>query len=421
MNAPVAAPVVAVVEPFSSAAMLAPALRAAGFSPVAVVNQADDDFAVYHSALVVKDWDAVVNHHGDIAATVRRLGALSPTAVIPGIEGPSLDVAQQLADALTPGHANVAELVAARRHKYAMHRALAEAGMPIIRQVCTSDAAEVADWIDREGLAGQDLVIKPPNSAGTVGMSFVPGGEGWRERFEAVVGTRDKLGVQRDEILVQEHVTGTEFAIDTVSSGGRHSVTDLLRYRRVRLGRGMAIYDSVEWLPYDRSRYGELLDYGLAALDAVGLRNWAAHTEIIMTDDGPRLMEINPRLAGAGNPAVTMIATGESQVTRIVDVCAGRGPELPEGFTLRQHVMAVFLIAHSTGTVRNAEILEEARALPSYHSPVRLVTTGDRVEATTDILTSMTMGYVILAADDRAQLDVDREAIRALEKQLVID
>jgi biotin carboxylase len=416
-------PVVAVVEPYSSAAMLAPALRDRGLSPVAVINQASPEYASYpyRPTLRVQDWDAVVNHHGDIDATIDRLGALAPRAVIPALEGSALGLAQQLADALTPGCANVAELLDARRHKYVMHEAVAAAGLPVIRQICTADAGEVAAWIEREGLTGHDLVVKPPASAGTIGVSLAPRGEGWREQFTALLGTRNKTGVLSEQVLVQEHVTGTECVVDTVSYGGRHSITDLLRYRRVRLGEGMAVYDSVEWIPYDLDAYGELVDYGLRALDAVGLRHWAAHTEIMMTGDGPRLLEINPRLAGAGNPAVTKIATGESQVTRIVDVCAGRGTDLPAGFTLRRRVMAVFLIAHSTGVVRNAEILEKARLLPSYHSPVRLVKTGDNVEATTDILTSMMMGYVILAHERAEQVYADREAIRELEKELVIE
>ena len=135
-----------------------------------------------------------------------------------------------------------------------MHQALAEAGLPIIRQICTTDPEEVAAWIAREGLAGQDLVIKPTTSAGTVGVSRAPGGEGWRERFTDLLGTYDKLGVVAEDVLVQEHMTGTEYAIDTVSHHGRHSITDIIKYRRIPYGEGIAVYDSVEWLPYDTER-----------------------------------------------------------------------------------------------------------------------------------------------------------------------
>ncbi|MFV2178029.1 ATP-grasp domain-containing protein [Actinomadura sp. LOL_016] len=413
-------PVVAIVRPFTSAAMVAPALRRAGFSPVAVMDYAGPSLGPLHSSHDPAEYDAVINHHGDIDETIARLGALKPIAVVPGVEA-ALQEAQDLSDALAPEFSNDPALVDARRHKYLMHRALADAGLPVPRQICTTDPAEVTAWIDREGLAGHDLVIKPPTSAGTVGVSRAPGGEGWRERFDAMLGTRDKLDVVAEEVLVQEQLTGVEYAIDTVSHDGRHSITDMIKYRRVPYGEGIAVYDSVEWLPYDTGVHGEMIDYGLGALDAVGLRNWAAHTEIMMTPDGPRLLEVNARLAGAGNPAVTEIATGESQVTRIVDVCRGLGPKLPPGYTLRRNVMAVFLMSHSTGIVRNAEIYDAARALPSYHSPVHLVRTGDHVDASTDLFASMTMGYIILAHEDSAQIHADREAIRAIEKDLDVE
>ncbi|MFC0436606.1 ATP-grasp domain-containing protein [Kutzneria buriramensis] len=413
-------PVVAVLEPYSSAALLGPALRSAGFSPVAVTYPPGREHAAARPTLHLDDYDAVVNHLGDFDGTVDRLAALGPIAVIPGAER-SLHIAEQLTGALGLDAANVPELLPARQNKYLMHQALAAAGLPVIRQICTRDADEVAAWILREGLTGRDLVIKPPASGGTVGVSLAAGGVGWREQFAALLDRRDKLGVFNDQVLVQEYVTGTEFVVDTVSVNGRHSVTNMLEYRKVRRGEGMAVYESMEWLPYDTAAYGSLIEYALAALDAVGLRNWAAHTEIMMTEDGPRLVEINPRLSGVGSPAITLMATGESQVTRIVDVCAGRGDRLPAGFDLRQHYLAVFLIAHSSGVVRNAEIFDRAKSLESYHSPVQVVRSGDRVEASTDLWTSMTMGYIVLAHESAEQTRADREAIRELEKELVIE
>ncbi|GLY73486.1 ATP-grasp domain-containing protein [Actinoallomurus iriomotensis] len=412
-------PVVAIVQPFTSAAMIAPALRKAGLSPVAVLDYAVPAWGSLFSSHVPGDFDVIVNHHGDLAETTERLRALNPIGVIPGLES-ALHLAQDLSDALTPESSNVRELVDARRHKYLMHQTVAAAGLPIPRQICTSNADEVAAWIEREGLTGRDLVIKPTSSAGTIGVSRAPGGRGWREQFDALLGTRNKLDEVADEVLVQEQLTGTEYAVDTVSHDGRHSITDIIKYKRVPFGEGIAVYDSVEWLPYDRDAYGELIDYGLAALDAVGLRNWAAHTEIMMTPDGPRLVEVNARLAGAGNPAVTEIGTGGSQVTRIVDVCRGLGADLPPGYTLRRNVMAVFLMSHSTGVVRNAEIYDLARELPSYHSPVHVVRTGDHVDASTDLLASMTMGYIILAHESSEQIHADREAIRKIEKDLIV-
>lgn len=413
-------PVIAIVDPFTSSAMLAPALREAGLSPVAVMDYTGPGLAPLQSAHIPKAYDALINHHGDLDATTRMLGALRPIAVIPGVEA-SLHIAEHLAAELTPERTNVAGIGDARRHKYQMHQALAAHGLPIPRQFCASREEDAAAWIEREGMAGQDLVLKPTMSAGTIGVGLAPRGENWRQLFRGLLGNRDKLGVVNEDVLLQEHLNGTEYVVDTVSFDGRHSITDMSKYRRIRYGDGMAVYDSVEWLPYDREAYGELIDYALGALDAIGLRYWGAHTEVMMTPDGPRLLEVNCRLAGAGNPAVTEIATGGSQVTRVVDVCAGRGAEMPEGYQLRRSVMAVFLMAHSSGVVRNAEIYDKARGLASYHSPVHVVQSGDRIEASTDLFASMMMGYIILAHERPEQLYADREAIRELEQDLIIE
>jgi biotin carboxylase len=226
-------PVVAVVQPLTSAAMVAPAVRAAGMSPVAVVDYTGPALASLRGGYDPQAYDAVVNHRGDVEGTLAKLRALAPSAVIPGVEA-SLRLAQILADELTPDDANITELVDARRHKYVMHQALAKAGLPIIRQICTTDPEEVAAWIEREGLTGQDLVIKPTSSAGTVGVTRAPGGEGWRDRFNELLGTYDKLGVLAEDVQVQEHMTGTEYAIDTVSHHGKHSITDIIKCAATR-------------------------------------------------------------------------------------------------------------------------------------------------------------------------------------------
>src|SRR5690349_1408873 len=122
-------PVVAIVQPFTSAAMIAPALRKAGLSPVAVLDYAVPAWGSLFSSHVPGDFDVIVNHHGDLAETTERLRALNPIGVIPGLES-ALHLAQDLSDALTPESSNVRELVDARRHKYLMHQTVAAAGLP---------------------------------------------------------------------------------------------------------------------------------------------------------------------------------------------------------------------------------------------------------------------------------------------------
>jgi len=58
-------PVVAIVDPYTSSAMLAPALREAGLSPVAVMDYTGPELAPLHGSHVAQNYDALINHHGD--------------------------------------------------------------------------------------------------------------------------------------------------------------------------------------------------------------------------------------------------------------------------------------------------------------------------------------------------------------------
>jgi phosphoribosylamine-glycine ligase len=52
----------------------------------------------------------------------------------------------------------------------------------------------------------------------------------------------------------------------------------------------------------------ELVDYTTRALDAFGFRFGPAYSEIMLTADGPRLVEVNSRVAGSGMAAAAQLA-----------------------------------------------------------------------------------------------------------------
>jgi hypothetical protein len=197
-------------------------------------------------------------------------------------------------------------------------------------------------------------------------------------------------------------------------------VVDICRYRKIHHAGHMAVYDSMQWLPYDPAEHRELLEYTFGVLDAVGIRFGAGHSEIMMTADGPRLLETAARLHGGGHPRFCRLATGDSQIDRIVRSTLG-GTDLPAGYELRQHLMVVFLLSRQTGLVRNAEIYDQVRALPSYQTASVAVRNGDQVQATSDLFSSLALGLVVLAHADADQVQADYDRVREIEADLVVD
>lgn len=407
-----------IVDPYSSGAFYAPAFREAGIEPVAVLS-GPGPLDVYASAYRPRDFGEIIRFEGDPAPIVARLRALDPVCILSGCES-GVELTDLLAPQVDTELSNVPELAAARRHKGAMAQAAKAAGLATIRQICTDDPEEVAAWIESCDLAGHDLVVKPPKSASTDGVVRVVGGGDWQTPFTAALGATNRVGLINDEVIVQEYLCGTEFVVDTVSVGGRHSITDLCRYTKVDNGPHMAVYDRMEWLPYDEEVYGDLFTYAKAVLDAVGIRTGAAHIEIMLTDDGPRLIEVGARPHGGGQPLFCRVATGDSQVDRLVRYFAGQGA--PEAaYTLQRHVMVVFLISRASGVVRNAEVYEQFSELASCEYVSVHVANGDRVAMTKDLFATLALGFVVLAHERADQVQADYERIRAIEETLVIE
>jgi biotin carboxylase len=301
-----------------------------------------------------------------------------------------------------------------------MAAAVAAAGLPIIRQISAADPAEVDGWLSAAGLSGHDLVIKPPRSASTDGVVRVPAGRDWRAEFDAQLGRPNQWGVVNDRMLVMEYVSGTEYVVDTFSTDGVHTITAVTRYTKIDNGPYIAVYDSMEWLAPDEPEIETLAEYTRGVLDAVGMRFGAGHVELMLTDRGPLLIELNARPHGGGNPPLTRFATGDGQVDRTVRAVAGTGT-LPRGYQLHRHQMAVFLISRSTGVVTNAEVLDGVRDLPSYHSATLHVHNGQRLDVTRDLLHTLSLGFVVLAHASRAQLLSDYHEVRRMESALVLE
>ncbi|MFF4698254.1 ATP-grasp domain-containing protein [Streptomyces chattanoogensis] len=407
-----------IVDPFSSGGLYAPAFRTAGVPTVAVVSYPEIPPA-YAGSFRPEDYDTILSWDGDEAALVERLRALRPRCVLPGAEI-GVELADRLAARVVPEVANVPGLAAARRHKYAMAQAVSAAGLPVIRQLCSDDPDEVAAWLGKEGLTGRDLVVKPPKSASTDGVTRIPGGHGWRQEFEAQLGQLNQWAIRNDQMLVQEYATGTEYVVDVFSHAGNHTITDVCRYRKIDNGGQMAVYESMDWVPEDRPEVPELVRYTRGVLDAVGFRWGAAHVEVMMTADGPRLIEVNARPHGGGHPRFCRAATGDSQVDRAVTYFTSRVP-VPSGYELRRRVRVVFLISRSSGVVRNAEVLHAIAEVKSHHVSAVPVRNGDRIVPTKDLLGTLSLGFVVLAHEDPAQLDADHAEIRRIESLLTVD
>jgi glutathione synthase/RimK-type ligase-like ATP-grasp enzyme len=406
-----------VVDPYSSGAEFAPAFRARGVRVVGVMSAAEPP-DVYAASFRPDDLDEILVAGDDPAPLVRRLRELRPRCILAGCES-GVSLAERLAPAVVPDVANDPATADARRDKGAMGRALRRAGVPAIPEVCTADPLEVAAWIEREGLGATDLVVKPPASASTDGVTRVPAGTDWRPVFAGLLGATNRLGLRNEELVVQAFVRGVEYVVDTVSLDGEHGIADVCRYEKIDNGAHMAVYDAMTWVAPDAPETATVAAYARRVLDAVGMRWGTSHVEIMLTPQGPRLVEIAARPHGGGHPRFCRLATGDSQVDRVVRWFTD-GTPAPAHYALQAHTAVVFHLVRAAGRVTNTAVLEQVPTLPSHVHSVRHLREGQEVTATRDLFATMDLGFAVLSHPDPDRVAADRTTLRDLEARLLI-
>jgi ATP-grasp domain len=408
---------VVIADPYSSGAAMSLALRRAGFATSAVLS-APLPADVYRAAFRPADFDHVWSEPEDLTTLIADLAGLRPVAVIPGAES-GVRLADKLAWALTPDRANKPELAGARRHKAEMLKAVSSAGLPVVRSICTHDPAAARRWIEAENLTGRDLVAKPVESGGTERVTLLPAGAGLDEVFADLVGFENILGLTNTQVLLQERALGVEYAVDTFTTEGKHRVTDICQYAKRQQPGLFAVYDSLEFVDFDQAVHGELVGYVKSALDAVGFRFGPAHTEVIVTNDGPRLMEVGARLAGAGLPGAAALATGRSGIDYLIACLLGE--VVPEEHSLQRHVIVTYFVCQRSGTISNIAAYRAAAKLKSCRYLHLNVRDGDHVDVTSNLISTMGVGWAVLAHRDRDQVVRDSQAIREIETAIRIE
>ncbi|KMS71536.1 hypothetical protein ACM01_26825 [Streptomyces viridochromogenes] len=358
----------------------------------------------------------VVHDSGDWDRTAKELATYSPVGVLPGQETgvpPADTVAERLG---LPG--NPAATSAVRRDKYRMIEALRAAGIRCAHQLKSADAAEIVDWAERE--AGYPVVVKPLSSASTDGVSICRGAEEIRTAVAAVLGTYDIFERRNTEVLAQSFLRGPEYIVDVVRGpgGGRH-VCGVWRYEKTEAG-SKRIYDKDILLDPDSSEVPVLVAYVDRVLDALDIRFGAAHAEVMLTPEGPALVEVGARLNGDMDPAVHDACMDGNQADLLALACV-RPAEFERRYAgrtmYRKHREALVIHGQTTreGTVEeiDQDVLARITALPTVRLALPRLRPGDRMRPTTDLLSSPLR--VFLVGDRYEDLLADYRQIQALK------
>ncbi|MBT2508567.1 ATP-grasp domain-containing protein [Streptomyces sp. ISL-98] len=327
--------------------------------------------------------------YGTPAETAARLAEFSPVCVVAGQE-PGVPLADELSELLgLPG--NGTALSSARRDKYEMIETLRRAGVRCADQFKSDSAEALVAWAEQRGQ--YPVVVKPLSSAATEGVAICGSAEEVRKAAEAVLGTVNIFHERNDEVLIQSFLQGEEYMIDVVSYAGQRHICGVWQYHKRREGTHQ-LYDHDSITPPDASPAPEMIAYMHEVLDALGIQYGPTHAEVIVTPQGPALVEIGARLSGGTLPDFHDICLGGNQAD-ITALAYARPQEFLDryaGRTYRKltHASMVFTATEADGVVESLDqdVIAEIESLPSVHKLVPKLAPGSRMRPTVDLYTA---------------------------------
>lgn len=312
------------------------------------------------SLLDYADHLLVADTHYDMDTLVNLLSKYNQAKPIDGIFAsmdlemlPAALVAQSLG---LPG--NHPSAVAICRDKYRMRCTLWEHQIPSPRYALVRTIAEAQRAGER---LGYPCVLKPINFTASEGVQMIMHPRDFVEPLQHYYANPlyDR-GVQKaPHLLVEEYLEGPLLSVETVSYGDEIHVLGLTD--RV-LGPPPYFIELIASFPAVIPGIDEAVQMTVQTLKAIGYRFGPAHTELILTKDGPRIVEINPRLVGGAISFVMNHASGYSIHEEILKMHVG----LPASFhTAYQGVGIDQLIpAPKSGIIRAFEGCETIASMP---------------------------------------------------------
>lgn len=281
------------------------------------------------------------------------------------------------------------------RDKRTMREELSAARLSPVRSGLVTSVAEARNLAED---TGYPLILKPRDGTGSLGVQRVD------SAAELPSAVRTALAADPTGTLLEEFLAGPEFSVEAFSFGGTHRVLAITEKHVqgnyvesghvVPAGVGSDVHQAIR-------------DLVERFLDVAGVTDGPSHTEVIVTDRGPRIVESHDRLGGDQIFRLVELAHGVSMLSWCYSWPLRLMPSVPPPPAASGAACIQFLLP-PPGRVVRVSVPESVRADPSLDRLALTVSAGDVIRPLGCSLDRS--GFVLVHAADRAA------AIQAAER-----
>lgn len=207
--------------------------------------------------------------------------------------------------------------------------------------------------------------------------------------------------------IIEEYLEGTEVSVETLSLKGEHllvGITDKFKTKPplfVETG-----HQFPSQLPQEIQ--GLVQELVFEALDSLNFEFGPMHTEVIITSHGPKIVELQPRLAGDRIPRLVEISTGTVLEQEVLHMLEGRKAQIG----IKEKIAHIHYFEWAPGNLKSISGIDDIKKLDFVHDFNLNLSDGDEIPIIKD--SSSRYGYVIFEASSSTDVNLKIELIESL-------
>lgn len=190
------------------------------------------------------------------------------------------------------------QLVSRTLDKFVMREHLLQAGLPTVQFAKITQLSALPGAL---ATVGYPAILKPLKGEASRGITLI---RDERDLQECVKGFAEQL---TETFLLESFIQGEEYSVEAISYHHQHHILAITqKYKNdnfVEIGHVLPA-------PLPVGREKQIRDYIIRFLDIMGFDNTASHTEIILTKDGPVVIESHTRPGGDNIYRLLELSTG---------------------------------------------------------------------------------------------------------------
>ncbi|WP_144636121.1 ATP-grasp domain-containing protein [Priestia megaterium] len=270
--------------------------------------------------------------------------------------------------------------------------------------------------------AGYPLILKPSKGRASAGISIVTNPSEAEQAFKStknVVVPR----LEASPTLVEPYLEGKEFSVEALSESGEHIILAIVeKYKdeesKVEIGHCLPARLSKE-------EKEQIEKHVSKVLDSLDISFGITHTELILTSQGPHIIETHVRAAGDEIPELIKDSLGLDPLDYVVKQAAGLPIleeiklKLQDAKTNQKSTAIWFASVNIKGKIKSVKGLDEAKQVSGVSEVFQLLDNGSEISPLSSSYSRIAFSRSV-ANSQKEALEIAQKSIDKLKIELEV-